>query len=98
RRLDKVNEETVESACSETPVVTLPEYFMAECLLNLSLIGPNTIGEASCEELRDDTTVLRSEATFTVPCEKISNLQITTVLIETPPAEDNEENFLITRF
>ncbi|KAK6016357.1 hypothetical protein OSTOST_18161 [Ostertagia ostertagi] len=99
--LEKVNEEAAEVTSTQPTVVQLPEYFVEECILNLSLIGLNTMSEASCEEHRGCISVEKSEGTF-VACEATTENDRRpngkTTVVEVPQVEDNEDKFVITRF
>nr|CDJ83419.1 PAK-box P21-Rho-binding domain containing protein [Haemonchus contortus] len=92
---------------SHTSNIVLPEYFVEECLLSLSLKSPKGVEQASCEELRRVATIEKAEATYV--SRQTTKITIENVRLETSKASnetsqaekkanDTEENVVITRF
>ncbi|VDO34114.1 unnamed protein product [Haemonchus placei] len=92
---------------SHTSNIVLPEYFVEECLLSLSLKSPKGVEHASCEELRRVATTEKAEATYV--SRQTTKITVENVRLETSKASnetsqadkkgnDTEENVVITRF
>nr|CDJ87215.1 unnamed protein product [Haemonchus contortus] len=92
---------------SHTSNIVLPEYFVEECLLSLSLKNPKGVEQASCEELKRAATMEKAEATYV--SRQTTKITIENVRLETSKASnetsqaekkanDTKENVVITRF